>query len=416
MLDFKKISEELEKKHTKIAKTKKAPPKTISAKTNPKHMSNLRPISIYRKIAITFIVLTLLLAAAVVYFSIVSVKIVIIPNKERVASNLEITVKDAQSQAAISENAISGLVEKVPVSAEKIFAAQGKEVSGAQITGAVVIYNNTTSNQPLIKTTRLLTEDGKLFRLKEGVTVPAKGKVENISIYADQVTKEMAIAPAKFIIPGLNKVKQDLIYAESLEAFKYEETGDTLVSADDLAQAQESLKAELAGKLQELVGSSKYKSYDNVIYKIDDSQTTFNPSAKQGDKVKEFKMSAAANAAIVAFNSSDIAALARQKVSELLPDDKQLESFDKNNFQYSVDSYDLSEGTALLKLDVAAQMILKEGTEIIKADRLVGLNRQQLDDYLSSLREVAGYEIKFTPNWISKVPSLLDHIKVEVAK
>ena len=91
-------------------------------------------------------------------------------------------------------------------------------------------------------------------------------------------------------------------------------------------------------------------------------------------------------------------------------------SFDKNNFQYSVDKYDVNRGTADLKIEVAAQMVLKEGTEIIKADRLVGLNRQQLDDYLSSLREVAGYEVKFTPNWINKVPSLLDHIKVEVAK
>jgi hypothetical protein len=388
----------------------------LNKKIKAKNMPSSRPISIYRKIAITFIVLTLLLAAVVVYFSIVSVKIVIIPNKERTSASFTLSVKDAQSSASISGAVINGLVEKTPLTVENKFTTTGKEVSGAQITGTVVIYNKTGASQSLIKTTRLQTADGKLFRLKESVVVPAKGQIDNAAIYADKVSAEMAIAPAKFIIPGLNKVKQDLIYAENKEAFKYEETGETLIAAADLEKAKEDLKKQLDEKLKSISEAQKYQSYDNVIYKAGDDAVVFNTSAKTGDKVKEFTMSAAVDAAIVAFNSTDIATLAEAKVGEILPDDKQIESFDKNNFQYSIDRYDLASGIADLKVDVAAQMVLKEGTEIIKADRLIGLNRQQLDDYLSSLREVAGYEIKFTPNWINKVPSLIDHIKVEVAK
>jgi len=379
-------------------------------------MASSRPISIYRKIAITFIVLTLLLAAVVVYFSIVSVKIVIIPNKERTAANFLATVKDAKSQASPSGAVINGLVEKIFLSAEESFGALGKEVNSAEVVGTVTIYNKTNSDQPLIKTTRLLSPDDKLFRLKQTVRVPANGQLEKVEVYADQAAKEMAIAPTKFIIPGLNQTKQDLIYAESASPFEYRELGETLVSAEDLQKAKEILTKQLADKLQAMTAAPKYQNYDNVISKVNDNAIIFNTAAKLGDKVKEFKMSAATEAAIVAFNTNEVAELARQKVAESLPDDKQLESFDKNNFQYSVDKYDVNRGTADLKIEVAAQMVLKEGTEIIKADRLVGLNRQQLDDYLSSLREVAGYEVKFTPNWINKVPSLLDHIKVEVAK
>ena len=379
-------------------------------------MASSRPISIYRKIAITFIVLTLLLAAVVVYFSIVSVKIVIIPNKERTAANFLATVKDAKSQASPSGAVINGLVEKIFLSAEESFGALGKEVNSAEVVGTVTIYNKTNSDQPLIKTTRLLSPDDKLFRLKQTVRVPANGQLEKVEVYADQAAKEMAIAPTKFIIPGLNQTKQDLIYAESASPFEYRELGETLVSAEDLQKAKEILTKQLADKLQAMTAAPKYQNYDNVISKVNDNAIIFNTAAKLGDKVKEFKMSAATEAAIVAFNTNEVAELARQKVAESLPDDKRLESFDKNNFQYSVDKYDVNRGTADLKIEVAAQMVLKEGTEIIKADRLVGLNRQQLDDYLSSLREVAGYEVKFTPNWINKVPSLLDHIKVEVAK
>ncbi|OGF18511.1 hypothetical protein A3G56_03060 [Candidatus Falkowbacteria bacterium RIFCSPLOWO2_12_FULL_45_10] len=379
-------------------------------------MASSRPISIYRKIAITFIVLTLLLAAVVVYFSIVSVKIVIIPNKERTAANFLATVKDAKSQASPSGAVINGLVEKIFLSAEESFGALGKEVNSAEVVGTVTIYNKTNSDQPLIKTTRLLSPDDKLFRLKQTVRVPANGQLEKVEVYADQAAKEMAIAPTKFIIPGLNQTKQDLIYAESASPFEYRELGETLVSAEDLQKAKEILTKQLADKLQAMTAAPKYQNYDNVISKVNDNAIIFNTAAKLGDKVKEFRMSAATEAAIVAFNTNEVAELARQKVAESLPDDKRLESFDKNNFQYSVDKYDVNRGTADLKIEVAAQMVLKEGTEIIKADRLVGLNRQQLDDYLSSLREVAGYEVKFTPNWINKVPSLLDHIKVEVAK
>ncbi len=379
-------------------------------------MATSRPISIYRKIAITFIVLTLLLAAVVVYFSIVSVKIVIIPNKERTSANFLATVKDVNSQASPSGAVINGLVEKISLAAESTFSAAGKEVSSAEVAGTVTIYNKTSSDQPLIKTTRLLSPDNKLFRLKQTVRVPANGQLEKVEVYADQTAKEMAIAPTKFIIPGLNKVKQDLIYAESAAAFEYRELGETLISAEDLQKAKDSLQKQLADKLQALTAAPKYQNYDNVIGKINEPAINFNTAAKLGDKVTEFKMAAAAEAAIAAFNTSEIAALAKQKVEESLPDDKQLESFDKNNFQYSIERYDAAKGTADLKIEVAAQMVLKEGTEIIKADRLVGLDRQQLDDYLSSLREVAGYEVKFTPNWINKVPSLIDHIKVEIAK
>ena len=61
-------------------------------------------------------------------------------------------------------------------------------------------------------------------------------------------------------------------------------------------------------------------------------------------------------------------------------------------------------------------MVLKDGADIINPERLIGLSREQLDDYLSARSEIAGYEVKFTPSWINKVPSLVDHIKIEIAK
>ncbi|PIR92872.1 hypothetical protein COT99_03860 [Candidatus Falkowbacteria bacterium CG10_big_fil_rev_8_21_14_0_10_43_10] len=375
-----------------------------------------RSISIYRKIAITFIVLTLLLAAVVVYFSIVSVKIVIIPNKERTSTSFIVTIKDGASREELKGLAITGLVRQVAVEAESNFFATGKEVKDVEVTGKITIYNTSRTEQPLIKTTRLLSSDGKLFRLKDTVRVPAGGQVDNVEVSADQAGQEMTIEPTKFTIPGLNTIRQESIHGESFEKFQYVEKGETLISNEDLNKAKENLKQRLKDRLAETVKNNNYQGYDNVVQKIDENAVKFETGAKAGDKVNEFKMSAKVDAAVVAFKTEDVSETAKLKVGESLPDDKQLESFDSNNFEYSVDKYSLDKGIADLKVNVAAQMILKEGTEIIKADRLVGLSRGQLDDYLSSLREVAGYEVKFTPNWITKVPSLIDHVKVEVVK
>jgi len=382
-----------------------------------KNMSKqTKPISIYKKIAATFIVLTLLLVSVVVYFSVVSVKIVIIPNKERTATSFVATIKDATSQEKLTGMVAEGLVRTVEVEASQEFDTTGKDVANVAIVGKVTITNTSKSAQPLMKTTRLLSPDNKIFRLKQGVSVPAGGTVENVEIYTDEPTQEMAINPTKFTIPGLNVSRQESVYAESFEKFQYQEQGDSKISATDLKQAQDRLKQELNDKLKAITESNEYKIYDNVIAKVSDEKIKFSTNAKEGDKSEKFSMSATGEAAVVAFSTEAISNLARLKVAESLPDDKQLESFDENNFEYSVDRYNLDKGIADLKVDVAAQMILREGTEIIKADRLVGLTREQLDDYLSSLREVAGYEVKFTPNWITKVPSLVDHVKIEIAK
>jgi len=400
------------KKNTKPAKQKKI----IDAIKFKNMIKKSQPISIYRKIAFTFVALTIILATVVFYFSIVGVKITIIPNKERTISSFIATVMDKTSNSNAKGLNMAGMVEPTMVEIQQTFATTGKEVKSVNVVGKVTIYNNRTTSQPLIKTTRLSSPDGRIYRLQETVTVPARGKIENIQVYADTASKEMEIEPTKFIIPGLNKSAQELVYAQSFDSFNYQEIGDAIISEADLVKAKEVLKKALLEKAAVISDDKKYQVYDNIKYDIDDNAITYTTDAKAGDESADFVMAAKAQAAIVAFNTKDVVALAKLKIEESIANDKQLLSFDENNFTFTVDRYDLATGMADLKIEAVAQMILKDGADIINPERLAGLNRAQLDDYLSSLREVAGYEIKFTPNWLNKVPSLVDHIKVEIEK
>lgn len=80
--------------------------------------------------------------------------------------------------------------------------------------GQVTLKNTSSTSQPLVATTRLLSAEGVLFRLKEGVIVPANGEIV-ADVYADQAGASGNIGPTTFTIPGLAASRQAEVYGES---------------------------------------------------------------------------------------------------------------------------------------------------------------------------------------------------------
>jgi len=59
-------------------------------------------------------------------------------------------------------------------------------------------------------------------------------------------------------------------------------------------------------------------------------------------------------------------------------------------------------------------MALKSESEIIDRSQLVNLKEAQINTYLRDFPEIKSYELKFTPSFIKKAPSLVDRIKVKI--
>lgn len=87
-----------------------------------------------------------------------------------------------------------------------------------QAQGTVRIVNSYSNPIALIKSTRLLAPDGKLFRLAQAVNIPANGEV-TANVYADQNGSLYAIGPASFTVPGLSSVLQSYITVTSYTSF-----------------------------------------------------------------------------------------------------------------------------------------------------------------------------------------------------
>jgi len=391
-----------------------APKGNFSASTKSSGNKKSQPLNIYRKIAVSFIVLTVLLVAVIFYFSLVKVSITLIPNQENITSSLTLDVYDQTKNTAISNNVILGTVKQVEVFESKTYNTTGKEVLGQEVTGKVTIINNYSKNQPLVATTRLLSPEGKLFRIKGTINVPAGGQVE-VDVYADQPSQEMAIRPTKFTIPGLWAGLQEQIYGQSQAAMKYSEKVKMRIEQSDIDKATKDLKEGLVAKAKEQINSA-FKDYDQVIYEIDNNSITQELDSKIGEEKEQFTLSLKMMVTAVAFADEKIYQFAKEKLASAMPDDKELIEFGKKNITYSLSSYGLSQGIATIKAAFTGKMALREDAEVIDRNKLLGLTNEQLNQYLSNIPEIAGYEIKFYPSFIQKVPNLIDRIKVEIKK
>lgn len=377
-------------------------------------------IGIYKKIAYFFALLLVAVGAAVFYFTFIHVKIVLIPSQERISNNTIFDVLDAEKNQNVdmtTGDKIAGVVKETAVKFSKKYPATNEEVLGKEVVGKVKLINNYIKNQPLVASTRLLSTDGKLFRLKNTVDIPVNGSVE-AEIYADDPSPEMAIGPSKFTIPGLWAGLQDKIYAESSEVAIYQQKVKKTISEDDIKNGVKDLKQELLNNAKKEIGDS-YNNYDKIIYKIDENSIVTTVNNKVGEEVAEFEIGMDAKVAIVAFGNKTFAEIAKDKLMKSLADNKELVSFDSENINYSLNNFDINAGTANVSASFEGMVTLKDNSNVIDKEKLIGLNKAQINAYLNDIDktanlDLAGHEIQFYPSFITKIPTLIEPGRIEI--
>ena len=370
-----------------------------------------RSVSLYRKIAYFFVLLVATLLVFIFFFSVVKTTITLIPDQERVQNNLVFDVFDKDTTGA-GEKAIKGIVKKIELEDAKQYQTSGKKIIGQEAVGMVTLYNNYTKNQPLVATTRLLSADNKLFRIKETVNVPAGGSID-VAIYADEPSPEMEIGPSRFTIPGLWAGLQDQIYAESKEAVVYQKKTQNLITKEDIDNAILDLKQDLIAKAEMQLGDNK--EYSEVIYNVDENSIVSTVDGKIDEEKDEFEVKIKANVVVVAFDGSKALELARQKLDNSVSANEEILSFDEK-IDYALTNFDVVQGSASINATFEGKVTLKENSEIIDKKKIVGLKKDQLEVYLGSLPGIAGYEVKFYPSFIKKVPKLVDRIEILIKK
>jgi hypothetical protein len=369
-----------------------------------------KSVPAYRKFVFKFLLLTAILLLVVGYFSFASLAIDIVPNSETISDSITLNIgaTEQSSDSASSSEVMSGQVEKQDLEVERSYSSTGEEVLGEEVTGKVVLINNSGKAQPLVATTRLLSSDNKLFRLKDGVTIPAGQSIE-AEIYADSVSSSMAIGPTKFTIPGLWVGLQDKIYAQSKEPFVYQHKVENYIKQSDLDYAYSNIRAVLTDKASSLGLSN------DAVLSLNSDNTIIESASKLGDKTDNFTVKARNRVAIIHFDKNTVEKMIESKLQYVVPDDKEIRNFNKDAIVYSVESYDSETNTAEIKASFQAEVSLKSNASVLDKSKLVNLSEDQLNQYLKNIPAINSFKLSFRPSFLKKSPSLADRIKIRIS-
>lgn len=170
-------------------------------------------------------------------------------------STVNVTVMLATAQKPSGDKPLlTSRIIETDVKASDTFPTTGETSTAAgKSSGQATIINTTSRSYTFVATTRLLSKDGVLFRMKTASPIPANGSV-TVEVAADQPGPEGDIGPTTFTIPGLSPDLQKLITAKSDASMTGGAGTAKAVSAADIATAKAKLEERLKKEALENFG------------------------------------------------------------------------------------------------------------------------------------------------------------------
>ena len=308
------------------------------------------------------------------------------------------------------------------------YSATGKSASSDQKAhGTVVIYNDySTESQPLVATTRLLTKDGRIFRLINSVIVPGRtgsgadvkqGAIE-VEVIADESGDQFNIGPSEFTIPGFSgSAKYEKFTAKSTKAM----TGGgaqgetiTTISDVDLANAERNIKEKISADAVQRVKEELLQG--EVL--LDDAvevHATVTTTAQSGVARETFSVNAIAQVRAFIFAQNDVRDLV----------EKALQAENENHLDMNRERIDLSYGTARMDFDAQEMQINVEGKAVLvphlsKEDihrDLRGKGQEKIREALGRYPQIDHVEFVFSPSFLpERVPYVDAMVSIEMTQ
>jgi len=372
--------------------------------TNGGTSQSSRPVRFYKFVALTFLVLTLVLLGVIVFMSSKRAEITIITRSDSVNTNFSVSIGNNAP-----DDVVSGFVSSTFVEFESIFSPDGSRQEEGNSEGFVTIINESNSVQPLVATTRLLTPEGILFRLKKSVQVPAGGSIE-AAVYADQPGDQGDIDPSTFTIPGLNKDKQSLIYAKSDTAMHGGIRTIGVIDESDIEEAELIMLDELKKKGAEDLGAlhSEYTG----LYKV--AQYTFEDDGEIGIETDAFTITGKATIVGVFYDAEELLNYAKSMLGKQVVDNSEVLQSLESEPTVVLGEYDLTEGVADIAVTYAGLVNLDSNSRELQKIMFFGKTEDEVRRYVMSLDHVQGVEMKFKPLWNRSVPHVASHVGITV--
>ncbi|TSD02062.1 MAG: Uncharacterized protein Athens071425_160 [Parcubacteria group bacterium Athens0714_25] len=296
------------------------------------------------------------------------------------------------------------------------FEATGKKnISDQKAHGTVTLYNGYNSDlQQLVATTRLLTEEGRMFRLVESVVIPGISEIDGKSepgtveaeVVADQSGEEYNIEASEFSIPGFKgSPKYGKIYAKSsTKMIGGGSTGMELnsVSENDIASAKKKTEDSARNELKERING-----------KLEEGEVVLDSSIKE-DFINSI---ASPGAGMVADDFSyQVDLRAKAIVVSQRKIDKLIEDYFAKNGQDGMDiaqikveygniDADFEKNNLTIRLNAEVLLQNRINLESLKTE-VLGKNTSQLREIVDKNNQIKKVELSFYPDFLrGRIPS-----------
>jgi hypothetical protein len=304
----------------------------------------------------------------------------------------------------------------IPLSAEQVYPATGREVVEARATGRVVL---TSSDQPfeqqILAGTRVLTPAGVEFRTTEPVTMPrvaAGGGPSQVTVPVEAVVPgDGGNVPAGSIslVPSLEAQGITVSNPEATGDGRYEET--LVITQADYESALADLQNGLMGELAARLRDPERLPDDLTVFTgtAEPGTVEHRPSADElvGSRAAEFTLAGDLAAHVLAVDERSVDALARSIVLAELP-----EGMAVLPGQLSVETGDGVAGDGGIRFDGTASAIAYQviDEEAVLA-RIAGL---PVSEARAILEDIGATTVSVWPDFLGDLPSDRNRIRLDV--
>ncbi|MDP3971277.1 MAG: hypothetical protein Q8P90_06350 [bacterium] len=304
-----------------------------------------------------------------------------------------------------SADEVDGIVESIEFKHDYEFTNfSNSEPENVPSTGRVTIYNKYSADQPLVETTRLLSEEGVLFRTADTVTVPSGGEVE-VDVYADEAGPGGNIGPSTFEIVALWEGLKDKIYAESTTGMSSGLANNTVVEQEHLTlareEAEQKIRLDALSEIQEKVQTeASGLTQDSLMVEI--VEQSVSPAV--GTETGVITVSTMANVSALGFDKDKLVNLIEEESMGVVKPEKV--------------SYNLEFDESNNMIVKAQASVAKRNDELdfIDKSKLTNKTEAEINEYLESFDEITSMAVHFSPFWLNRTSVREEDITLKVSE
>lgn len=287
---------------------------------------------------------------------------------------------------------------------QKIITREGANIHDDFAKGKVTLINDQDEEQPLLPKTNLRHEATGVFFLTDvAITIPPKNKVE-ITVTAKEKGANGNVPAGKFIVDKLPASLQQVVYAESKQAFAGGVATDKPVTQQEIDAAKQTVaaaaKQRLIGEMTAQAGGARIREDLLTVNTEDDSV-----SATAGSAAQTFTVSTKLHGRAFIADENDLLSMTVLALRTKADKDHELSTFDPASFSIKIQRSDFDRGEAYIEGTVSGMFATKIGLDVFSPDNLAGRSKSEVEEYFKQFPSVGKVEVKFSPVWVNTVPS-----------